>query len=125
MLPLCSDQQVGVLPWSPLARGLLAAGVDRATTRAGSDTVADRLYPDVSAEIIAAVAAVARRHGCAPAQVALAWLLRQPVVTAPIIGASRIDHLEQAVGALDVTLTDDDVDELTAPYRPQEVREHG
>jgi aryl-alcohol dehydrogenase-like predicted oxidoreductase len=125
MLPLCSDQQVGVLPWSPLARGLLAAGVDRATTRAGSDTVADRLYPDVSAEIIAAVAAVARRHGCSPAQVALAWLLRQPVVTAPIIGASRIEHLEQAVGALDVTLTDDDVVELTAPYRPQEVREHG
>jgi aryl-alcohol dehydrogenase-like predicted oxidoreductase len=125
MLPLCADQQVGVLPWSPLARGLLAAGADRATARAGSDAIADELYPDASTAIIDAVATVARRRECTPAQVALAWLLQHPVVTAPIIGATRIGHLEQAVAALDVTLTDDDIAELTAPYRPQPVREHG
>ena len=125
MLPLCADQGVGMLPWSPLARGLLAAGPDRATTRASSDAIAERLYPDASAEIIAAVTTVARRHGVSPAQVALAWLLRQPAVTAPIIGASKLEHLDQAVGALDVTLSDDDVAELTAPYIPQPVREHG
>ena len=124
MLPLCRDQGVGVLPWSPLARGRLAAGVGRSTVRAGNDPFADKLYAEASTTIVERVAAVARRHDCTPAQVALAWLLRQPGVTAPIVGASKLEHLEQAVGACDVTLTDEDVDELTEPYRPQAVLDH-
>jgi 1-deoxyxylulose-5-phosphate synthase len=122
MLPLCADQGVGVLPWSPLARGRLAAGRDRSTTRAGNDPFAETLYADASPTIIERVATVAERHDCTPAQVALAWLLRQPVVTAPIVGASKLEHLEQAVAACEVTLSDDDVEQLTEPYRPQPVR---
>jgi 1-deoxyxylulose-5-phosphate synthase len=125
MLPLCRDQGVGVLPWSPLARGRLAAGADRSTVRAANDPFADKLYSDASTTIIERVAAVAARHDCTPAQVALAWLLRQPGITAPIIGASRLEHLEQAVGACDAVLSDEDVDQLTEPYRPQTVRELG
>jgi aryl-alcohol dehydrogenase-like predicted oxidoreductase len=123
MLPLCADQGIGVLPWSPLARGQLAAGTDRSTVRASSDRMADRLYEDASQAIIQAVADVAKEQGATPAQVALAWLLRQPVVTAPIIGASRLEHLEQAVGAIDVELSDDDVERLTGPYTPRPVLE--
>ena len=123
MLPLCADQGVGVLPWSPLARGQLAAGSDRSTTRASSDPMADRLYEDASQAIIETVAAVAKEHDATPAQIALAWLLHQPVVTAPIVGASRLDHLEQAVGAIDVELSADDIERLTAPYTARPVLE--
>lgn len=123
MLPLCADQGVGVLPWSPVARGQLAAGVDRSTTRSASDTYADRLYRDASAETIRAVTDVAGEIGTTPAQVALAWLLHQPVVTAPIIGASRVEHVEQAAGAVDVTLSDDQIERLGAHYTPRPVLE--
>ena len=123
MLPLCADQRVGVLPWSPLARGQLAAGVDRSTTRSASDTFADRLYGDASMATIDAVAEVADEIGATPAQVALAWLLHQPVVTAPIIGASRIEHLDQAAEAVDVTLTEEQIERLEAHYTPRPVLE--
>jgi len=123
MLPLCADQGVGVLPWSPLARGQLAAGVDRSTTRSASDTFADRLYGDASMATIDAVAEVADEIGATPAQVALAWLLHQPVVTAPIIGASRLEHLDQAAEAVDVTLTEEQIERLEAHYTPRPVLE--
>jgi aryl-alcohol dehydrogenase-like predicted oxidoreductase len=124
MIPLCADQGVGVLPWSPLARGRLAAGVDRATTRATSDALAERLYDGASSTIIERVAGVAAQLECTPAQVALAWLLQQPAVTAPIVGARTVEHLEQAVGACDVTLSDKDIAYLTEPYEPLPVRGH-
>lgn len=125
MLPLCADLGVGVLPWSPLARGQLAAGVDRSTTRAASDDFAERLYGDASRETIEAVAKLADDKGATPAQVALAWLLHQPTVTAPIVGASKVDHLEQAVEAVDLELTNEESERLTTHYRPRPVLEHG
>lgn len=124
MIPLCLDQGVGVLPWSPLARGRLAAGIERETTRAGNDPLAEQFYAGAATTIIERVASVAEQHGCTPAQVALAWLLQQPAVTAPIVGARTIDHLEQAVGACDVTLSDKDIEQLTEPYEPLPVRGH-
>jgi aryl-alcohol dehydrogenase-like predicted oxidoreductase len=119
MLPLCREEGVGVIPWSPLARGLLARGQPQ-TVRAASDPYANDLYgaahePDVIAE----ADTVALRHGRTRAQVALAWLLSRPGVTAPIVGATRLAHLEQAIAALDVTLGADDLAMLEAPYRPR------
>jgi len=123
MHPLCADQGVGVLPWSPLARGQLAAGANRSTTRSASDGYADRLYDDASTATIDAVADVAGEIDAAPAQVALAWLLHQPVVTAPIVGASRLEHLDQAAAAVDIRLTDDQIERLGAHYSPRPVLE--
>ncbi|CAN5902537.1 aldo/keto reductase [soil metagenome] len=124
MLPLCADLGVGVLPWSPLARGQLAAGVDRSTTRSTSDDFATQLYGDAARETIDVVAAIAKDNDAMPAQVALAWLLQQPAVTAPIIGASKVEHLDQAAGAVDLTLTDDELERLGAHYTPLPVLEH-
>jgi len=123
MHPLCADQGVGVLPWSPLARGQLAAGANRSTTRSASDGYADRLYDDASTATIDAVADVAGEIDAAPAQVALAWLLHQPVVTAPIVGASRLEHLDHAAAAVDIRLTDDQIERLGAHYSPRPVLE--
>ena len=123
MHPLCADQGVGVLPWSPLARGQLAAGANRSTTRSTSDGYADRLYDDASTATIDAVADVAGEIDATPAQVALAWLLHQPVVTAPIVGASRLEHLDQAAAAVDIRLTDEQIERLGAHYNPRPVLE--
>ena len=124
MIPLCLDQGVGILPWSPLARGLLAGGRDRATTRAGSDRYAGELYDEGDYDVVDAVRAVADERDLPPAQIALAWLLRNPAVTAPIVGATKLGHLEDAVAAVDVTLSDEDVRRLEAPYRPHPIRGH-
>jgi aryl-alcohol dehydrogenase-like predicted oxidoreductase len=124
MLPLCTDQGVGVLPWSPLARGRLAAGTHRSTTRASTDPLADELYDDAAEATIDAVSAVAEQIGRTPAQVALAWLLSQPGVSAPIIGASKMDHLEQAVGAPEFTLDERHLAALAEHYRPRGVLGH-
>jgi 1-deoxyxylulose-5-phosphate synthase len=128
MIPLCIDQGVGVIPWSPLARGLLAGsrerGGGRHTVRAGSDPVAEGLYDDADFDVVDVVRAVADGHGLPPAQVALAWLLAKPAVTAPIVGATKLPHLEDAIAAVDVVLGDDDVERLEAPYRPHPVRGH-
>jgi aryl-alcohol dehydrogenase-like predicted oxidoreductase len=128
MIPLCGDQGVGVIPWSPLARGLLAGtrerGGGRSTVRAGSDPVAEGLYDDADFDVVDVVRAVADEHGLPPAQIALAWLLAKPAVTAPIVGATKLSHLEDAIAAVDVTLSDDDVERLEAPYRPHPVRGH-
>ena len=128
MLPLCAEEGIGVLPWSPLARGLLAgsrknAGDKEATARAASDEYARNLYDHPSDDaVIEAVKSVAAARGLPPAAVALAWLLTRPAVTAPIVGATKLEHLETALSALDVTLTRDEIGALEAPYRPHAVR---
>jgi aryl-alcohol dehydrogenase-like predicted oxidoreductase len=128
MLPLCAEEGIGVLPWSPLARGLLAgtrSGKDdkTATTRAGSDDYARMLYDHPSDDdVIEAVRGVAAARGASPAEVSLAWLLSRPAVTAPIIGATKMTHLEAAASAVDLTLTPEEIKALEAPYRPHEVR---
>ncbi|MEV1248312.1 aldo/keto reductase [Nonomuraea sp. NPDC049750] len=124
MLPLCADQGVGVIPWSPLARGVLArAGAAQSTTRTGSDARIDALYdPDNDRLILDRVAELAREHELPAAQIALAWLLQQPAVTAPIVGATKPGHVDDALGAMSVSLSDKDLASLAEPYRPREVR---
>ncbi|RPJ71743.1 MAG: aldo/keto reductase [Acidobacteria bacterium] len=129
MLPLCREEGVGVIPWSPMARGFLAGNRRKEgwgdTRRAQHDAYGQKLYyADSDFEIATRVAAVAARHGVSPSQVALAWVLAQPGVTAPIIGASKLEHLNQAVGALDVALSDDDRGELEEAYVPHRVLGH-
>jgi 1-deoxyxylulose-5-phosphate synthase len=128
MIPLCLDQGVGCIPWSPLARGLLAGNRDRDgvrnTVRAGSDAYADALYSDADFDVVDAVKAVAGERGLPPAQIALAWLLSKPVVSAPIVGATKIGHLEDAVAAVGVKLSEEEVARLEAPYRTHPVLGH-
>jgi aryl-alcohol dehydrogenase-like predicted oxidoreductase len=126
MIPLCRDQGVGVIPWSPLARGLIArAGTaEPATTRAAGDD-ADRresLYGRGDDWILRRVAEVAAEHDLPPARIGLAWLLGRPGVTAPIVGATKERHIDDAVAALDVQLTEQQVAYLEEPYQPQTVR---
>jgi aryl-alcohol dehydrogenase (NADP+) len=123
MMPLCIEEGIGVIPWSPLARGFLAGnrrrGERTASTREETDAYAHKLYYDESDYVVAdRVADVAREKGVSPAQVALAWLLAQPGVTAPIVGATKMEHLEQAVKAVDVSLSDDERRRLEEPYVP-------
>jgi len=129
MIPLCLDQGVGVIPWSPLARGLLAGTSDRGgvrhTVRAGSDPFAATLYDEADFDVVDAVRTVAIGRGVPPAQVALAWLLAQPAVSAPIVGATRLGHVDDAVAAVELRLDPEEVARLEAPYRPHPVRGHG
>jgi len=122
MLPLCLDQGVGVIPWSPLARGLLAR--TGTTTRSGSDPLGDQYYGEADVPVVTALRAVAEARGLPPATVALAWLLGRPGVTAPIVGATKEHHLDDAVAAVDVRLTDEEVARLEAPYQPHAVLGH-
>jgi aryl-alcohol dehydrogenase-like predicted oxidoreductase len=128
MLPLCADQGVGCIPWSPLARGLLAGSRERGgvknTLRANNDGFGDELYSDADFDVAEAVREVASERGLPPAQIALAWLLRHPVVSAPIVGATKIGHLTDAAAAVSVHLSDDEVARLEAPYRPHPVLGH-
>jgi 1-deoxyxylulose-5-phosphate synthase len=128
MIPLCVDQGVGVIPWSPLARGLLAGtrerGGERHTVRAGSDPFADDLYDESDFDVVDVVRAVAGEREMPPAQIALAWLLGKPAVSAPIVGATRLSHLDDALAAVDVTLSAEEVARLEAPYRPHPVLGH-
>ncbi|MFI6496071.1 aldo/keto reductase [Nonomuraea typhae] len=124
MLPLCLDQGVGVIPWSPLARGVLArAGTAQETTRQESDGRIDYLYePENDQVVLERVAQVARERELPAAQVALAWLLRQPAVTAPIVGATKDRHVDDAVAAVDVELSEKDLAFLSEAYTPRDVR---
>jgi aryl-alcohol dehydrogenase-like predicted oxidoreductase len=121
MLPMCVDQGVGVIPWSPLARGRLARPWDTPTYRSQTDAFAKGLYLEQDRDIVEAVAAVATARGVSQATVALAWLLQQPAVTAPIVGATKPQHLDDAVAAVDLTLTDDELTLLCARYTPRSV----
>jgi len=127
MIPLCRDQKVGLIPWSPLARGYLARTRDtiKETVRAGSDQFAGYLYRRESdLDIVDRNAEVAARLGVKPAQTALAWMLGKPGVVAPIIGASKPHHLQDAVAALDIELSEADVKSLEALYEPHPVLGH-
>ncbi|QXJ23670.1 aldo/keto reductase [Actinomadura graeca] len=128
MIPLCLDQGVGCIPWSPLARGLLAGnrgrGGERNTVRANSDAYADDLYEESDFDVVDVVREVAAERGVPAAQVALAWLLGKPGVTAPIIGATKLTHMEDAIAAADLRLDEKEVARLEAPYRPHPVNGH-
>jgi 1-deoxyxylulose-5-phosphate synthase len=130
MIPQCIDQGVGVIPWSPLARGVLAGNRTREgekrTTRSETDGFTDFLYNQpTDFDVVDRVAEVASERGVAPAQVALAWLLQKPGVTAPIIGATKPGHLEDAIAAEQLRLTDEEVARLEEPYLPHPVAGHG
>jgi aryl-alcohol dehydrogenase-like predicted oxidoreductase len=129
MLPLCLAEGIAVIPWSPLARGRLARDWrDAATARSETDVFGRTLYDkteEADRRVIDAVGAVAARHGVPRAQVGLAWLLRKPQVTAPIVGASKPQHLDDAVGALSLDLSDEDVAALEASYVPHPVAGFG
>ncbi|MFF4861230.1 aldo/keto reductase [Streptomyces sp. NPDC001231] len=124
MLPLCADQGVGVLPWSPLARGRLTRDWGTTTERSATDAFGGRLYAEGDRGIVEAVTRVAGNRGVPRAQVALAWLLRQDTVTAPIVGASRPEHLRDAVAAVELELSDKEAEELGGPYTPHAVSGH-
>ena len=121
MLPLCADQGIGVIPWSPLARGKLTRDWDETTSRSQTDEFGRTLYRDEDRVIVERVANLADRRGTTTAQIALAWVLSKPVVTAPIVGFTSIAHLDDAIGALDVELDDAEIAYLEEPYEPHEV----
>ena len=121
MLPLCADQGIGVIPWSPLARGRLARDWDAATARTATDEFGRNLYQESDREIVDAVAQVAGAREASRAAVALAWLFRNPVVTAPIVGMGKSGHLEDALAALTIDLTDDEAATLEKHYSPRPV----
>lgn len=125
MLPLCADQGVAVMPWSPLARGRLTRDYNATSEREESDTFGKTLYgADADRAIIDAVANIANARGVSRAQIALAWLLNKPVITSPIIGASKPKHLEDAVAALSIKLTEEEIKALESPYLPHAVAGH-
>ena len=129
MLPFCKADGVGVIPWSPLARGFLAGNRKRGgggeTSRSNTDAFADKLYGgDADFDVVDAVSKVAERRGVSNMQVAMAWVLSNPAVSAPIVGASKPAHLDEAVSALEVRLDEADLKELAAPYRAKPVLDH-
>jgi len=128
MIPQCIDQGVGVIPWSPLARGVLAGSRtregERRTTRSNSDAFQDTLYTAADFDVVDRAGEVAAERGVPAAQVALAWLLHRPGVTAPIVGATRLGHLEDALAAEHLDLSDEEVRRLEEPYVPHPVLGH-
>ncbi len=121
MLPLCADQKIAVMPWSPMARGKLARPWDSTTQRSESDVVGKALYArtqENDRQIVEAVEALAEKRGLPMAQIALAWVLQKPEVTSPIIGATKPKHISDAVAALDVTLSEDELRSIETPYQP-------
>lgn len=120
MLPYCAATGVGTVPWSPLARGRLTRPFDQETARTDTDEFGKKLYRDDDGRIVDAVAEVARGRGVSPAQVALAWVLRNPVVSAPIVGTTKPHHLDDAVAATTLELDDDEVARLEEHYTPRE-----
>jgi aryl-alcohol dehydrogenase (NADP+) len=129
MMPLCRSEGVGVIPWSPLARGFLSGNRSRQewgdTTRAKSDDFAHQMYYQESDfTVVERVVELAKKRGVTPSQIALAWLLHQPGVTSPIIGASKTHHLEEDIAALDIKLSAEELETLEEPYQPHPVLGH-
>ena len=128
MMPLCEDQGIGVIPWSPLARGLLtgkrARGGHDTSVRDQSDApLTDHLYDQESDwDVVDATVRVAGARGAEPAQVALAWLLSRPAVVAPIVGFTKVEQIDSAAAAVELDLSEDEIRALEAPYRPHGVR---
>jgi aryl-alcohol dehydrogenase-like predicted oxidoreductase len=129
MIPQCIDQGVGVIPWSPLARGVLTGNRTRdgqqRTTRAGNDPFGDSLYGAADFDVVDAVAEVAAARGVPPAQVALAWLLHRPGVTAPIVGTTKASHVDDALAAVKLELTEEEIRRVEEHYVPHPVLGHG
>jgi aryl-alcohol dehydrogenase-like predicted oxidoreductase len=121
MMGLCVDQGIAVIPWSPLARGRLTRDWDEQTERAETDEFGKTLYTPDDHKIVQRAAEVAQKRGVARAQVALAWMLGKPFITAPIIGASKMHHLNDAVSALELKLTDEEITALEEAYTPHAV----
>jgi aryl-alcohol dehydrogenase (NADP+) len=124
MLPFCSSRDIGVIPWSPLARGRLTRPWDAETARTETDEFGATLYRDEDEQIVARTLEVAERLGAPPAQVALAWVLANPAVTAPIVGVTKAEHLSDAIAAVDLELEDDDIAALEEPYQPHPIAGH-
>jgi aryl-alcohol dehydrogenase (NADP+) len=121
MMPLCLDSGVGAIPWSPLARGRLTRAWDASTQRSENDDFGRSLYNDADRPVVDRLGEVADKRGLPPAQVALAWLLAQPGVSAPIVGATKPEHLADAIAAVDVQLSAAEITSLEEPYRPHDV----
>jgi aryl-alcohol dehydrogenase (NADP+) len=121
MLPLCADQGIGVIPWSPLARGRLTRPWDATTARTEKDEFGKSLYRDTDREIVERVLEVAGKRGVSAAEVALAWMLRNPAVTSPIVGVTKPEQLTEAIAAVDVELDDEEMAFLEEPYLPHSV----
>jgi 1-deoxyxylulose-5-phosphate synthase len=121
MLPLCADEGVGTIVWSPLARGRLARESEETTNRAQTDGFADMLYTQDASDraVISSLAAIAKDRGVPRAQIALAWLRTNPVVVAPLVGATKASHIDDAVASLDIELTSDEISSLERPYTPR------
>lgn len=130
MIPQCVDQGVAVMPWSPLARGRLAGNRGRdnepLTRRAETDPFGDSLYPSpgLDGPVVDRLSEIASERGVSRAQVALAWLLHKPAVTAPIVGATKLEHLEDAVAAEQLALSEEEIERLEEPYAPHPVSGH-
>ncbi len=124
MLPLCADEGVGVLPWSPLARGRLTRDWDDSTERSRTDEFGKRLYQEGDRAVVEAVAAVAAERGVPRARVALAWLLQRNTVAAPVVGVTKQHHIEDAVAAVTLELSDKEREILEEPYRPHPISGH-
>jgi aryl-alcohol dehydrogenase (NADP+) len=129
MIPLCRDGKIGLIPWSPLARGFLAGNRSKdgggETMRAKTDDYAKQLYYQDDDFVVAdRLSQIAKQRGIPNMQIALAWLLAKPEVTAPIIGASKMHHLEEAINALSVKLADDEIKQLEEPYKPHHILGH-
>jgi aryl-alcohol dehydrogenase-like predicted oxidoreductase len=129
MLPLCRAEGIGVIPWSPLARGFLAGGraapKEGNTERARTDEFSPRLYfRDADHRVVETVGEIAKARGLSNTQVALAWVLKNPAITAPIVGASKLGHIDEAVAAVDVELTEDEIARLESGYAPKPVLDH-
>jgi 1-deoxyxylulose-5-phosphate synthase len=126
MMKLCQEEGIGVIPWSPLARGYLTRRPQdkEATTRGQSDTFAKQLYSTADMNIINRVVDTAEKHGVKPARVALAWMLSKPYITSPIIGATKMYQLEDAVAALEIKLSDEEIKFLEEPYQPRAISGH-
>ena len=122
MLPLCADQGVGVIPWSPLARGRVTRDWDETTNRSETDQFGKTLYGTANREIVDAVAIIAKERGVSRAQVALAWVAKHPTVSAPIVGVTKMAQLDDAVASVELTLTADEIRALEAPYTPQPIQ---
>ncbi|MDE2281737.1 MAG: aldo/keto reductase [Actinomycetales bacterium] len=122
MMPLLDDQGIGSIPWSPLARGRLARPWGETTNRSDNDQFGRSLYAESDRPIVDLVNELAARRGVAPSQVALAWVLSNPVVASPIVGATKAHHLDDAIAALDLTLDEDEIAMLTEPYQPHRVQ---
>ncbi len=128
MIPLCRDQGIGLIPWSPLARGFLAGNRNKTagdTARAKTDEYAHQMYyQDDDFKVVERLSEVARNRGESNVKIALAWILSKPGITAPIIGASKPHHLEEALGALSIRLSPAEIKKLEEPYRPHEILGH-